>query len=67
MPLVISGKELLVAAVSQDLAQQLLADRILKCLAENPEMLSEFRHRGPTIHGLLGTNEFIIRGSISAH
>ena len=45
MPLVVSGKELLFAAVSRDSAQQLLADRILKHLAENPDMLSELRSR----------------------
>jgi hypothetical protein len=45
MPLVVSGNELLFAAISRESAQQLLADRISKRLAENPEMLSELRSR----------------------
>lgn len=45
MPLVVSGKELLFAAVSRESAQQLLADRILKRLGENPQMLADLRER----------------------
>ena len=45
MPLVVSGNELLFAAISRESAQQLLSDRILKRLAENLEMLSELKSR----------------------
>ena len=45
MPLVMSGNEVLFAAVSGEPAKQLLADRILKRLAENPDMLAELRNR----------------------
>lgn len=44
-PLVVSGHEPLFTAVSPESAQQLLAGRILKRLAENPEMLSNLKDR----------------------
>ena len=45
MPLVVSGEELLFTAVSREMAQHLLADRILNRLCEDPELLSKLKDR----------------------